>query len=98
MVARVWKGWVGAQDADEVAEHLREVARSRYGAEAGCVSTTVLMRPLAGGVELLSLTVWTSQASMPAGVAEEHPLLVARQTVPDVWDVADAPQAVARAA
>ena len=98
MVARMWKGWAGAQDADEVAAHLRELARTRYEAEAGCVSTTVLMRPLAGGVELLSLTVWASEASVPAGVSEEHPLLVARQTVPDVWDVADAPQAVARAA
>ena len=91
MVARMWKGWVGAQDASEV-------ARTCYEVEPGCVSSTVLMRPLAGGVELLSLTVWTSEASVPAGVAEEHPLLVARQTVPEVWDVADAPQAVARAA
>jgi len=98
MVARMWKGWVGAQDANEVAGHLREVARTCYEVEPGCVSSTVLVRPLAGGVELLSLTVWTSEASVPAGVAEEHPLLVARQTVPDVWDVADAPQAVARAA
>jgi hypothetical protein len=98
MVARMWKGWVGAPDADEVARHLREVALARYEAETGCVSTTVLTRPLAGGVELVSLTVWTSEASVPAGVAEDHQLLVARQTVADVWEVAEAPQAVARAA
>jgi len=98
MVARMWKGWVGAQDADEVAGHLREVAHARYEREAGCVSTTVLKRPLAGGFELVSLTMWTSEASVPAGVAEDHQLLVARQTVADVWEVAGAPQAVARAA
>lgn len=98
MVARMWRGWAGRQDAEEIATHLRDGALARYEAEPACVSATVLTRPLAGGVELLSLTVWDSQSSVPAGVAEEHPLLVARQTVPDVWDVAEAPRAVARAA
>jgi hypothetical protein len=98
MVARMWKGWVGARDADEVAAHLRDVALARYEADPACVSTTVLTRPLAGGVELVSLTVWTSEASVPDGVAEEHPLLVARQTVADVWEVSETPRAVARAA
>ena len=97
MVARMWKGWAGAPEADAIATHLRD-ALARYEAEPACVSSTVLTRPLAGGVELVSLTVWASEASMPAGVAEEHPLLVARQTVPDVWEVAEAPHAVARAA
>ncbi len=97
MVARMWRGWAGTRDADEIAAHLRK-ALARYDAEAACVSTTVLTRPLAGGVELVSLTVWTSEASVPAGVAEEHPLLVARQTVPDLWEVVEAPRAVARAA
>lgn len=98
MVARMWKGWAGAGDADLIAAHLREVALAGYGAEPACVSKAVLMRPLAGGVELVSLTMWTSQSSVPAGVAEEHPLLVARQTVPELWEVAEAPQAVVRAA
>ena len=98
MVARMWRGWAGRQDAEEIATHLRDGALARYEAEAACVSTTVLTRPLAGGVELVSLTVWTSEASLPAGVVEEHPLLVATQTVPDVWEIAEAPRAVARAA
>ena len=98
MVARMWKGWAGARDAEEIAAHLRDVALARYEREPACVSTTVLTRPLAGGVELVSLTVWSSEAAVPVGVAEEHPLLVARQTVPDVWEVAEAPRAVARAA
>ena len=94
----MWRGWAGVQDADEIAAYLRDVALARYQAEPACVSATVLTRPLAGGVELVSLTVWRSQSSVPAGVAEEHPLLVARQTLPDVWDVVAAPRAVARAA
>jgi hypothetical protein len=94
----MWRGWAALQDADEIATHLRDVALARYEAEAACVSATVLTRPLAGGVELVSLTVWDSRSSVPIGVVEEHRLLVARQTIPDVWDVAEAPPAVARAA
>jgi hypothetical protein len=49
-------------------------------------------------VELVTLTVWDSGDAVPAGVVEDHPLLVARQTIADLWEVAGAPQAVARAA
>jgi hypothetical protein len=98
MIARMWRGWAGADDADEIASHLREVALARYSATPGHVSTSVLVRPLAGGVELATLTVWASGDAVPADVAEDHPLLVARQTIADLWEVAAAPQAVARAA
>jgi heme-degrading monooxygenase HmoA len=98
MVARMWRGWAGADVADEIASHLREIALARYDAAPGNVSTSVLVRPLAGGVELVTLTVWDSGDAVPAGVVEDHPLLVARQTIADLWEVAGAPQAVARAA
>ena len=98
MVARMWRGWAGADDADEIASHLREVTLARYDASPGHLSTSVLVRPLAGGVELVTLTVWESGDAVPAGVVEDHPLLVARQTIAELWEVTAAPQAVARAA
>ena len=98
MVARMWRGWAGERDAAEIASHLREGALARYEATPGHVSASVLLRPLAGGVELVTLTLWESGEAVPAAVEEDHPLLVARQTIADCWEVAALPQAIARAA
>lgn len=98
MVARMWRGWSSAGDAEEIASHLRESTLALFEATRGHVSGSVLVRPLAGGAELVTYTVWESADSVPATVAEDHALLVARQTIPDVWEVAETAQVVARAA
>ncbi len=98
MVARMWRGWAGTDDADEIASHLRSIAAARYEPVHGHVSTSVLVRPLNGGVEVVTFTVWESSDVVPRGVEEDHPLLVARQTIADVWEIASTPQTVARAA
>jgi hypothetical protein len=59
MVARMWRGWAGADVADEIASHLREsrsraTTRRRERVDLGPRPT------LAGGVELVTLTVWDS--------------------------------------
>ena len=58
----------------------------------------MLLRPIAGGVELVTLSLWESADVLPSGVDEEHRLLVARQTIADSWEVAATPEVVARAA
>jgi hypothetical protein len=98
MVARMWRGWASAGDAELIASHLREVAAARYEPAPGHVSTSVLVRPLAGGVELVTFGLWESGDVLPLGVEEDHPLLVTRQTIADHWEVHAAPRAVARAA
>lgn len=98
MVARMWRGWVAADNADEVAARLGEGALARYRSAPGNVSASVLVRSQGGGVEIVTLTMWESDADVPAGVEEDHRLLVARQTVPDRWHVAPERQAVVRAA
>ena len=98
MTARMWRGWAAADTADEVVADLRRGALARLAASPGNVSTEVLVRPAAGGVEILTLTLWKSAEDVPAGVEEQHELLVARQTVAACWEVAAAPRAIAQAA
>jgi hypothetical protein len=98
MVARTWRGWTAADSAGEVAAHLRDSVVTRFGAAAGCIAAEVLCRPIAGGVEVMTLSLWESAEALPPGVEERHPLLVARQTVPACWDVVGETPAAVRAA
>ena len=99
MTARLWRGWTAADGADEVVAYLREGPLARFSVAPGNISAEVLVRPLAGGVEILTLTVWETAEFVPADVEERHELLVARQTLADSWEIPHpAGAAVARAA
>jgi antibiotic biosynthesis monooxygenase len=98
MVARTWRGWTAAESADEVAASLRDGALARYAAAPGCIAAQVLCRPIAGGVEVMTLSLWESADALPTEVEERHRLLVARQTVPACWDIVGEPTAIAAAA
>jgi heme-degrading monooxygenase HmoA len=98
MIARMWRGWAAADAADEIASHLRREALTTYSSSPGNVSVSILLRPSGGGVELMTLTVWESEDAVPSFVEEDHPLLVARQTVPDRWEIATTAEAIVRAA
>lgn len=98
MIARVWRGWAAADAVEEIAAYLREGPLARHRELPGNVAAFVLQRPLAGGVELVSVSVWESSDAVPLDVVETHPLLVARQTVVDCFEVLGLPGAIARAA
>ena len=98
MTARFWRGWAAADSADEIATHLHDVTLARYASAPGYVSASVLRRPLAGGVELMTFSLWESDDAVPPGVEENHRLLVARETIADRWEIVVMPEAVAQAA
>jgi hypothetical protein len=98
MTARTWRGWAAADNADEIAAHLRGGPLARYAAAPGNVSASLLLRPVAGGIELMTFSVWESTDVVPRLVEEDHRLLVARQTIADCWEVDDTAEAIARAA
>jgi hypothetical protein len=98
MTARLWRGWTAADAVDEVVAYLREGPLARFSAAPGNLSAELLVRRQAGGVEVLTLTVWESDEFVPPDVEERHDLLVAAQTLPDRWEIPQAPAAVARAA
>jgi hypothetical protein len=98
MIARLWRGWTAADSADEVAAHLRDVALAHYADAPGNYSVHMFRRPAAGGVELMTITVWHAAGDVPAELAERHRLLVASQTAPACWEIVEPPKAVVRAA
>ena len=98
MVVRMWRGWAAADSAADITAHLRSGTLARYAERPGFVSAQLLERPLAGGVEILTLTTWRSAADVPDGVDEAHRLLVARETHAPCWAVVDPPIAVVKAA
>jgi hypothetical protein len=98
MIARMWRGWAGVESADRVADDLRDGIVARYASTPGNVSVELLRRPIAGGVELMILSVWDSPETAPVAVDENHRLLVARETVPAHWELVRAPRRVAAAA
>jgi Antibiotic biosynthesis monooxygenase len=98
MVARTWRGWTAADCADEVAARLRDGVISEFAAAPGYIAAYVLCRPIAGGVEVMTLSLWESADALPAEVEERHRLLVARQTVPACWDIVGESAAIAAAA
>jgi heme-degrading monooxygenase HmoA len=98
MTVRVWRGWAAADHAEEIAAHLRDVPLAHYASMQGSVAAYVMQRPLAGGVELTTVTVWESSEAVPAGVEENHRLLVARQRKATCSTIVAATESVARAA
>jgi heme-degrading monooxygenase HmoA len=98
MIARIWRGWAAADDADEIADHLREGPLARFVSAPGNVSAEVMLRPQAGGIEVMTFSVWESPDVVPSGVEERHPLLVARQTVAARWEIVGGSMPAVRAA
>jgi hypothetical protein len=99
MIARLWRGWTSADFADEVASHLADVTLARYADSPGNHSVHLFRRAAGGGVELMTISVWASEADVPADVAEDHRLLLAGQTLAATWELVEPPaRGVARAA
>jgi hypothetical protein len=98
VITRIWRGWASVETADTIAADLRDGVVAAFAAARGNLSAEVLVRPLAGGIELLTVSTWDSPEAVPASVDERHELLVARQTVADCFEVAAVPARVAHAA
>jgi hypothetical protein len=98
MIARIWRGWAATDGADEIAADLRDGTLRAYTSAPGNVFAEILLRPSAGGVELMTFSLWESLDVVPAGIEEDHRLLVARQTIADCWEIAGTPKEIARAA
>src|SRR5213593_3237936 len=95
MIARTWRGWTALDTADEYATFLRGVALNEYADIPGNVEAYALRRPLADGVEFLTVSFWESHVPLRTlaagnghvGVPEEARYLVGRETVVSFWDV-----------
>ena len=95
MIVRTWRGWTAADTADDYSAFLRGVALDEYADVPGNIEAYALRRPLADGVEFLTVSFWQSAAGLRelsernghVGLPEEARYLVGRETIGAFWDV-----------
>jgi heme-degrading monooxygenase HmoA len=95
MIVRTWRGWTAADTADDYSAFLRGVALNEYADIPGNVEAYALRRPLADGVEFLTVSFWESPAAVRelaapnrhVAVPEDARYLVGRETIGSFWDV-----------
>jgi hypothetical protein len=95
MIARTWRGWTALDTADDYSSFLRGVALNEYADIPGNVEAYALRRPLADGVEFLTVSFWDSPDPLRklaagnghVGIPEEARWLVGRETLGSFWDV-----------
>ena len=71
MIVREWRARAGVDRASASPEHFREVVVPKLRVLPGFVSATLLSRPLAGQLEFVVLTRWTSLARIHAFAGPE---------------------------
>ena len=60
MIARVWRGWTAAADADAYAEDLLETGRRNAREAPGNVPASFLRRIVEGRAEFVTVIMWES--------------------------------------
>lgn len=99
MIARTWRGWTSAEDADCYLEYIRRTGLAEYGATAGNRGAVVFRRREGERTEFFVLSLWDSMDAVRrfAGPQPERAVfypqdgqfLVARETEVTHYEVAD---------
>lgn len=64
MIARTWRGFTKAEDADAYVEYLEKTGFREYRATPGNLGVLGLRRLAGGRAEFLLLTLWESEAAV----------------------------------
>lgn len=60
MIARTWRGWTRADDADAYVEYLQRTGIPEYRATEGNLAAYILRRNVGERTEFVTLTLWDS--------------------------------------
>jgi heme-degrading monooxygenase HmoA len=71
MIARIWRGAVKRDDADEYAQYIRDTGFAEYGRTAGNRGAWMLRRDDGGETEFLTLSMWESRDAIKAFAGED---------------------------
>lgn len=103
MVARIWRGAVRAEDADEYAEYMRGTGLAGYRSTPGNRGAWMLRRDLGDRTEFVMFTLWDSLDAVKAFAGEDYEravfypederFLIERDLTSTHYDVSDAPKA-----
>lgn len=66
MIARTWRGWTAAEDADRYAAYVARTGLAAYESTPGNVNAQVLYRVDGDRAEFLVLSIWTSMDAIHA--------------------------------
>ena len=71
MIARTWRGWTRAEDADDYVAYLRETGMHEYRTTPGNRGAWILRRPQGGRVEFVTLSFWDSMDAVRAFAGDD---------------------------
>jgi heme-degrading monooxygenase HmoA len=71
MTARIWKGVVRRDDAEDYARYIAETGFSAYGGTAGNLGAWMLRRDEGDRTEFLTFSLWESRDSIRAFAGDD---------------------------
>ncbi|HSJ17796.1 MAG TPA: antibiotic biosynthesis monooxygenase [Solirubrobacterales bacterium] len=72
MIARMWRGAVGAEDGDAYAACMENTGVKGYAETPGNRGVYMLRRPLGDKVEFVMFTLWDSLDAVKAFAGDDH--------------------------
>jgi heme-degrading monooxygenase HmoA len=71
MIARIWRGAVRSDDAEEYARYMTDTGLADYKATRGNLSATMLRRNLGDRTEFVMFTTWDSMDAIKAFAGDD---------------------------
>ena len=71
MIARIWRGTVRTEDADEYARYISDTGFAEYGRTPGNRGAWMLRRDEGGETEFITLSMWDSSDAIKAFAGED---------------------------
>ena len=71
MIARIWRGTVRTEDADEYARYISDTGFAEYGRTPGNRGAWMLRRDEGGETEFITLSMWDSREAIKAFAGED---------------------------
>jgi heme-degrading monooxygenase HmoA len=71
VIARVWRGWTRAEDADRYVEYLQQTGLAAFRSTAGNEGSYVLRRTEGATTEFIVLSFWESDEAVQRFAGED---------------------------
>jgi len=71
VIARTWRGWTRAEDADDYVAYLRETGMHEYRTTPGNRGAWILRRDQGDRVEFVTLSFWDSMDAVRSFAGDE---------------------------
>ncbi|MDR7274860.1 antibiotic biosynthesis monooxygenase [Catenuloplanes atrovinosus] len=85
MIARVWRGWLRAQDADGYDRHYRAEVLSTLRAVNGFAGARLMRRAVGDEVEFLSITYFADMDAVRRFAGDDPEIPVIAEAVRDLF-------------